>query len=112
MTDIRYWVGLSVIPEVGPLMSTKLLAELGSPENIFAPALRGFIRKSHRRPAAAVSEAEGRVCGLLTREPKYIDLSFEGEQVTGKYNTQSASFPGAKRCCTAVRRKKILSFMR
>jgi DNA processing protein len=35
MTDIRYWVGLSLVPEVGPAMSRKLLSELGSPENIF-----------------------------------------------------------------------------
>lgn len=35
MTDIRYWVGLSLVPEVGPVMSRKLLSELGSPENIF-----------------------------------------------------------------------------
>ncbi len=39
-----------------------------------APVLRGFIRKSDCRPVAAVSEEEGRVCGLLTREPKHIDL--------------------------------------
>ncbi len=39
-----------------------------------APALRGFIRKSDSRPAASVSEEEGRVCGLLSREPKHIDL--------------------------------------
>lgn len=39
-----------------------------------APALRGFIRKSNHRPAAALPEEESRVCGLLTREPKHIDL--------------------------------------
>lgn len=35
MTDIRYWVGLSLVPEVGPIMSRKLISEIGSPENIF-----------------------------------------------------------------------------
>ncbi len=35
MTDIRYWVGLSLVPEVGPVMSRKLISEIGSPENIF-----------------------------------------------------------------------------
>ena len=35
MTDIRYWVGLSLVPDVGPVMSRKLISEIGSPENIF-----------------------------------------------------------------------------
>ncbi len=35
MSDIRYWIGLSLVPEVGPIISKKLLAHMGSPENIF-----------------------------------------------------------------------------
>jgi predicted Rossmann fold nucleotide-binding protein DprA/Smf involved in DNA uptake len=40
MSDIRYWVGLSLVPEVGPLISRKLLSEMGSPENIFRAGLK------------------------------------------------------------------------
>src|SRR5512143_752135 len=35
MTDIRHRVGLSLVPEVGPVMSRKLISEIGNPENIF-----------------------------------------------------------------------------
>lgn len=35
MSDIRYWIGLSLVPEVGPVISRKLLSAFGSPENIF-----------------------------------------------------------------------------
>jgi len=40
MTDIRYWIGLSLVSEVGPVMSRKLLAVMGSPENVFSAALK------------------------------------------------------------------------
>ncbi len=40
MSDIRYWVGLSLVPEVGPVISRKLLSEMGSPENIFRAGLK------------------------------------------------------------------------
>lgn len=35
MTDIQYWIGLSYVPDVGPLLSKRLLASFGSPEEIF-----------------------------------------------------------------------------
>ncbi len=40
MSDLRYWVGLSLVPEVGPVISRKLLSEMGSPENIFRAGLK------------------------------------------------------------------------
>lgn len=35
MSDIRRWIGLSMVQEIGPVTGRKLLAALGSPENIF-----------------------------------------------------------------------------
>lgn len=35
MADIRYWIGLSMLPEIGPIGAKKLLAMFGTPENIF-----------------------------------------------------------------------------
>ncbi len=35
MSDLRYWIGLSLVPEVGPVMSKKLIAVMGGPENVF-----------------------------------------------------------------------------
>lgn len=38
-----------------------------------APVLRGFIKTKDRK-SADISDAEGKLCGLLSREPKHIDL--------------------------------------
>ena len=35
MSDIRYWVALSMVYDVGPVTGRKLLAAFGSPENVF-----------------------------------------------------------------------------
>ncbi len=43
MSDIRYWIGLSLVPEVGPIMSGKLLAMMGSPENIFRAGMKDLL---------------------------------------------------------------------
>lgn len=43
MSDIRYWVGLSLVPEVGPVISRKLLSEIGTPENIFRAGLKDLL---------------------------------------------------------------------
>lgn len=32
---MHYWIGLSLVPEIGPIISKKLLAIMGSPERIF-----------------------------------------------------------------------------
>ena len=52
MTDLRYMIGLSLVPEVGPVISRRLLAALGSPEDIFRAdiddlmAIRGLGREA------------------------------------------------------------------
>jgi DNA processing protein len=43
MTDIQYWIGLSYVPEVGPLLSKRLLASFGSPEDIFRADLNDLL---------------------------------------------------------------------
>jgi len=35
MSDIRSWIGLSMVHDIGPVTSRKLLAAFGSPEAIF-----------------------------------------------------------------------------
>lgn len=35
MSDIRHWIGLSMVHDIGPVTSRKLLASFGNPENIF-----------------------------------------------------------------------------
>ncbi|RPI36712.1 MAG: DNA-protecting protein DprA [Nitrospiraceae bacterium] len=35
MSDIRSWIGLSMVQDIGPVTSRKLLAAFGSPEDIF-----------------------------------------------------------------------------
>jgi len=43
MSETRYWVGLSLVPEVGPVTSRKLIALLGSPENVFKAGLKELL---------------------------------------------------------------------
>ncbi|MEW6108545.1 MAG: DNA-processing protein DprA [Nitrospirota bacterium] len=43
MTDIRYWIGLSLVPDVGPIMSKRLLAMMGEPENIFNAGIKDLL---------------------------------------------------------------------
>lgn len=43
MSDIRYWIGLSLVPEVGPVMSKRLIALLGSPEKIFTAGINDLL---------------------------------------------------------------------
>jgi DNA processing protein len=43
VSDIRYWIGLTLVPEVGPVISRKLLASMGSPENIFSAGLNDLL---------------------------------------------------------------------
>ena len=39
MSDIRYWIGLSLVPEIGPITARQLLAFAGTPEHIFSANL-------------------------------------------------------------------------
>jgi DNA processing protein len=43
MTEARYWIGLSLVPEVGPLISKKLLAVFGSPQYIFEAGIKDLL---------------------------------------------------------------------
>ncbi|MEJ2695351.1 MAG: DNA-processing protein DprA [Candidatus Sulfobium sp.] len=52
MSEARYWIGLSLVPDVGPVTSRKLLAVMGTPENIFRAgtkdllSLKGFRKET------------------------------------------------------------------
>lgn len=35
MSELRYWVGLSLVPEIGPVLARRLVAEFGSPSQVF-----------------------------------------------------------------------------
>lgn len=35
MSDLKYWIGLSMLPDVGPVSARKLLARFGSPQSVF-----------------------------------------------------------------------------
>jgi DNA processing protein len=43
MSETRYWIGLSLVPDVGPVMSKKLIAEMGSPENISSAGMKDLL---------------------------------------------------------------------
>jgi len=36
VSDIRYWIGLSLVPDVGPITAKQLICRAGTPEHIFS----------------------------------------------------------------------------
>ncbi len=55
MTEARYWIGLSLVPDVGPVISKKLLAAFGSPEYIFEAGLKDLLSVKGLSPDRAES---------------------------------------------------------
>ena len=53
MSEARYWIGLSLVPDVGPVMSRRLLALMGTPENIFKAGRKDFLSLKGLRKEAA-----------------------------------------------------------
>ena len=43
MSDLRYWIALSMLPEVGPVGAGKLLSAFGTPEKIFDARVNDLI---------------------------------------------------------------------
>jgi DNA processing protein len=39
MSDLKYWIALSLVPDIGPVRAKKLLTVFGTPENIFGADL-------------------------------------------------------------------------
>ncbi len=40
MSDLQYWIALNILPDVGPVLSRRLISAFGSPENIFSMSLK------------------------------------------------------------------------
>jgi DNA processing protein len=43
MTDLKYWIALSILPDIGPIGARKLLSVFGRPEKIFDAGLNDLI---------------------------------------------------------------------
>ena len=43
MSDLRYWIALSMLPEIGPVGAGKLLSVFGKPEEIFDAGLQDLL---------------------------------------------------------------------
>jgi DNA processing protein len=43
MSEAKYWIGLSLVPDVGPVTSRRLLALMGTPENIFRAGMKDLL---------------------------------------------------------------------
>jgi DNA processing protein len=53
MSETKYWIGLSLVPDVGPVMSRRLLALMGTPQNIFSAGTKDLLSlKGFRKEAA------------------------------------------------------------
>jgi len=69
MSELAHWVGLSIVPDVGPVMSKRLLARMENPENIFKAGIddllsvKGMTREKAMsiRKFSAWDSVEGRL---------------------------------------------------
>lgn len=43
MTDARYWIALSMIPDIGPVTARRLIAAFGTPERVFGASIRELL---------------------------------------------------------------------
>lgn len=43
MTDVRYWIALSMISDIGPVTARKLIAAFGTPEKVFSAPIRELL---------------------------------------------------------------------
>ncbi|HBH60251.1 MAG TPA: DNA-protecting protein DprA [Nitrospiraceae bacterium] len=43
MSDVRYWIGLTLVPEIGPVTAKQLISHAKSPENIFRLDRQGLL---------------------------------------------------------------------
>ncbi len=85
MSDLKYWIALNFIPDVGPVLAGRLLSAFGSPENIFhasvhelkqiedvgesrARNIAGFRQWDH--VSREIERAEKNKIRLLTRDDK------------------------------------------
>jgi len=43
VSDIRYWTGLSLVPDIGPITARQLISRTGSPEHVFSLDLQDLL---------------------------------------------------------------------
>jgi DNA processing protein len=43
VSDIRYWIGLSLVPDIGPITAKQLISHAGNPENVFNLDMQGLL---------------------------------------------------------------------
>lgn len=81
MSDIRYWIGLTLIPDIGPVMSRKLLAVMGSPENIFNAGIKDLLSVKGINREKAKDIKDFRLWDNIEKQIKVIDR--KGIKVVG-----------------------------
>lgn len=73
MTDIRYWIGLSLVHDVGPVMSKRLLDHMESPENIFRAGMKDLLDVKGISRTAANNIKSFALWDDIERKLKYIE---------------------------------------
>ncbi len=73
MPATGYWIGLTLVPEVGPVMSKKLLAALGSPENIFRAGMEDLLAVQGINREKAENIRNFRLWDVVEKQLKVIE---------------------------------------
>ena len=73
MSDLRYWIALSMLPEVGPVGAAKLLSAIGTPERIFDAEMKDLLAVEGIGTSRAKSIASFSLWGQVERQVRVIE---------------------------------------
>ena len=75
MSDIRYWIALSMVPEVGPVRARKLISVFKEPERVFSADTEELISQAEmsrerckKHTGLFIVEHSGTICGRTGAE--------------------------------------------
>jgi DNA processing protein len=73
MSDLRYWIALSMLPEVGPVGAGKLLSAFGTPEKVFDAHMKDLLAVDGIGISRARSIAEFSLWDAVEKQIEVID---------------------------------------
>ncbi len=68
MSDLRYWLALNFLPEIGPVLARRLLSVFGNPENVFSMSVSEIKKVENIGENRAKSIADFKKWDMIKRE--------------------------------------------
>jgi DNA processing protein len=73
MSDLKYWIALSMLPEVGPVGAGKLLSVFGTPEKIFDAGMKDLLAVEGIGISRAKSITDFSLWGAVDKQIRVIE---------------------------------------